>query len=160
MASRTTRNDTLVGCTASSNGIYETAYLTCTQICKDQPVKGVYWYVRVIWNMSTHCVDKMYIFLMLQQIAYTVVADYHYYCYWHYYYQPVVTRLLWYLSTTLKYHNNVTNLIHFHFHNHFIVCSTHNLQPANSYNCTQLTPKTASVVPPEDGRLTPETCRG
>jgi hypothetical protein len=25
--------------------------------------------------------------------------------------------------------------------------------------CTQLTPKTASVVPPEDGRLTPETCR-
>jgi hypothetical protein len=26
--------------------------------------------------------------------------------------------------------------------------------------CTQLTPKTASVVPPEDGRLTPETCGG
>jgi hypothetical protein len=24
----------------------------------------------------------------------------------------------------------------------------------------QLTPKTASVVPPEDGRLMPETCRG
>jgi hypothetical protein len=24
----------------------------------------------------------------------------------------------------------------------------------------RLTPKTASVVPPEDGRLTPETCRG
>jgi hypothetical protein len=38
--------------------------------------------------------------------------------------------------------------------------STHNLQPANSYKRTQLTPKTASVVPPEDGRLTPETCRG
>jgi hypothetical protein len=38
--------------------------------------------------------------------------------------------------------------------------STHNLQPANSYKCTQLTPKTASVVPPEDGRLTPETCIG
>jgi hypothetical protein len=38
--------------------------------------------------------------------------------------------------------------------------SAHNFQPANSYNCTQLTPKTASVVPPEDGRLTPETCRG
>jgi thiazole synthase ThiGH ThiG subunit len=36
---------------------------------------------------------------------------------------------------------------------------THNLQPANSYNCTQLTPNTASVVPPEDGRLTPQTCR-
>jgi hypothetical protein len=34
------------------------------------------------------------------------------------------------------------------------------LQPANSYKCTQLTPKTASVVPPEDGRLTPETCQG
>jgi hypothetical protein len=34
------------------------------------------------------------------------------------------------------------------------------LQPANSYKCMQLTPKTASVVPPEDGRLTPETCRG
>jgi hypothetical protein len=30
---------------------------------------------------------------------------------------------------------------------------------ANSYNCTQLTPRIASVVPPEDGRLTPETCR-
>jgi hypothetical protein len=38
--------------------------------------------------------------------------------------------------------------------------STHNLQPANSYKCTQLTPKTASVVPPEDGRLTPETFTG
>jgi hypothetical protein len=38
--------------------------------------------------------------------------------------------------------------------------STHNLQPANSYKCTKLTPKTASVVPPEDGRLTPETCKG
>jgi hypothetical protein len=34
------------------------------------------------------------------------------------------------------------------------------LQPANSYKCTQLTPKTVSVVPSEDGRLTPETCRG
>jgi hypothetical protein len=30
----------------------------------------------------------------------------------------------------------------------------------NSYNCTQHPPKTASVVPPEDGSLTPETCRG
>jgi hypothetical protein len=38
--------------------------------------------------------------------------------------------------------------------------SSHNLQPAKSYKCTQLTPKTASVVPPEDGRLMPETCRG
>jgi hypothetical protein len=37
---------------------------------------------------------------------------------------------------------------------------SHNLQPAKSYKCTQLTPKSASVVPPEDGRLTPETCRG
>jgi hypothetical protein len=26
--------------------------------------------------------------------------------------------------------------------------------------CTQLTPKTAGVVSPEDGRLAPETCRG
>jgi hypothetical protein len=26
--------------------------------------------------------------------------------------------------------------------------------------CTQLTPKTVGVVPPEEGRLTPETCRG
>jgi hypothetical protein len=31
---------------------------------------------------------------------------------------------------------------------------------ANSYKCTQLTQKTASVVPPEDGGLTPETSRG
>jgi hypothetical protein len=36
----------------------------------------------------------------------------------------------------------------------------HNLQPANSSKCTQLTPKTASVETPEDGRLTPETCTG
>jgi hypothetical protein len=41
-----------------------------------------------------------------------------------------------------------------------IKCVAHNLQPANSYKCTNLTPKSASVVPPEDGRLTPETCRG
>jgi hypothetical protein len=36
------------------------------------------------------------------------------------------------------------------------------LQAATSQQlqCTQLTPKTASVVPPEVGRLTPETCRG
>jgi hypothetical protein len=34
----------------------------------------------------------------------------------------------------------------------------HNMQPTKSYKCTQLTPKTASVVPPEDGRLTPGTC--
>jgi hypothetical protein len=53
--------------------------------------------------------------------------------------------------------NNVTNVIH--FHNHFIV-SNYNLQPAKTKNCTQLTPRTASVVSPEDGRLTPETCRG
>jgi hypothetical protein len=35
-------------------------------------------------------------------------------------------------------------------------------QPATSQNlqCAQLTPKTASVVPPKDGHLTPETCRG
>jgi hypothetical protein len=33
---------------------------------------------------------------------------------------------------------------------------THNLQPANSYKCMQLAPKTASVVPPEDGCLTPK----
>jgi hypothetical protein len=49
------------------------------------------------------------------------------------------------------YHNNVTNLIHLI-----------NLIPATSQKlqCTQLTPKTASVAPPEDGRLTPETRRG
>jgi hypothetical protein len=33
-------------------------------------------------------------------------------------------------------------------------------QPANSYKSKQHTPKTASVVRPEDGRLTTETCRG
>jgi hypothetical protein len=38
--------------------------------------------------------------------------------------------------------------------------STHNLQPVNSYKCTQLTPKSASVVPPEEGCLTPKTRRG
>jgi hypothetical protein len=37
--------------------------------------------------------------------------------------------------------------------------STHNMQPANSCKSTQHTPKTASVVYLEDGRLTPETCR-
>jgi hypothetical protein len=36
------------------------------------------------------------------------------------------------------------------------------LQEATSQKLqyTQLTQKTSSVVPPEDGRLTPETCRG
>jgi hypothetical protein len=34
------------------------------------------------------------------------------------------------------------------------------LVTSQTLQCTQLTPKTASVVPPEDGRLTPETCRG
>jgi hypothetical protein len=34
------------------------------------------------------------------------------------------------------------------------------LQPANSYKYTQRTPESASVVPPEDGCLTFETCRG
>jgi hypothetical protein len=33
-------------------------------------------------------------------------------------------------------------------------------RPAKSYKCTQLTPKTFSVVVHEDGSLTPETCRG
>jgi hypothetical protein len=33
------------------------------------------------------------------------------------------------------------------------------VHPANSYNCMHLTPKTASVAPPDDGCLTPETCR-
>jgi hypothetical protein len=37
---------------------------------------------------------------------------------------------------------------------------SHNLQTTQQLQCTQLTPKTASVEPPEDGRLTPETCRG
>jgi hypothetical protein len=34
------------------------------------------------------------------------------------------------------------------------------VQAPHSYKCMQLTPKTASVVPPEYGRLKPETCRG
>jgi hypothetical protein len=55
------------------------------------------------------------------------------------------------------YHNNVTNLIHFHLAGCKLWA---NLQPDNSYKCTQLSPKTASVVPPEDGRLTPDTRRG
>jgi hypothetical protein len=38
--------------------------------------------------------------------------------------------------------------------------STHNLQTVKSHKCTQITPKTASVVPPEDGRLKLEKCRG
>jgi hypothetical protein len=42
-----------------------------------------------------------------------------------------------YSLTPSVYHNNVTNLIHFHFHNHY-----------------------TTVVTPEDGSLTPETCRG
>jgi hypothetical protein len=31
---------------------------------------------------------------------------------------------------------------------------------ASSVKCTKVTQKTASALPPEDGRLTPETCRG
>jgi hypothetical protein len=68
------------------------------------------------------------------------------------------------------YHNNVTNLIHFHFHfhfhKHFIVRALLavgwlqvQLATSQQLKCTQLTPKTASVVPPKDGHLTPETCR-
>jgi hypothetical protein len=38
--------------------------------------------------------------------------------------------------------------------------STHNLQPAKINNCTQLAPKPASVVAPEDGRLNPDSCTG
>jgi hypothetical protein len=34
------------------------------------------------------------------------------------------------------------------------------LKTSQHQMCTQLTPKTASVMPPEDGHLTPETCRG
>jgi hypothetical protein len=37
---------------------------------------------------------------------------------------------------------------------------SHNLQPAKSYSACSSHQKTASVVPPEDGRLTPEKCRG
>jgi hypothetical protein len=63
------------------------------------------------------------------------------------------------------YHNNVTNLIHFHFHNHFIVswsstCFVPQPAAAKSYSARNSHQKTASVVPPEDGRLTPETCIG
>jgi hypothetical protein len=35
-----------------------------------------------------------------------------------------------------------------------------NMQRANSKKCTQFKPQTASVVPPEDGCLASETCRG
>jgi hypothetical protein len=34
------------------------------------------------------------------------------------------------------------------------------LTRSQKLQCTQLTPKTASLLPPEVGRLTPETCRG
>jgi hypothetical protein len=34
------------------------------------------------------------------------------------------------------------------------------LATSQKLQCTQLTPKTASVVPSEDGRLNPETCKG
>jgi hypothetical protein len=34
------------------------------------------------------------------------------------------------------------------------------LSTSQKLQCTQLTQKTASVVHPEDGRLTPETCGG
>jgi hypothetical protein len=79
------------------------------------------------------------------------------------------------------YHNNVTDLIHIHFQITLLCLnplqvsgdkrpssggttlavfgvSCVHLQPANSYSARN-SPKTASVVPPEDGRLTPETCR-
>jgi hypothetical protein len=38
--------------------------------------------------------------------------------------------------------------------------SSYNLQPAKSYSARNSHQKTASVVLPEDGSLTPETCRG
>jgi hypothetical protein len=50
------------------------------------------------------------------------------------------------------------NIKYFHFHNHFIVVG----QLANSQKLQvhAIHTKTASVQPPENGRLTPETCRG
>jgi hypothetical protein len=53
------------------------------------------------------------------------------------------------------YHNNITNLIH--FHNYFIVDPQ--LATSQQLQCTQLMPKTASVESPEDGRLTLETSK-
>jgi hypothetical protein len=71
------------------------------------------------------------------------------------------------------YHNNVTNLIH--FQNTLLCRNPLHVSGVKrpslggttlavfSVSCVHLwlfAPKTASVVPPEDGRLTPETCRG
>jgi hypothetical protein len=38
--------------------------------------------------------------------------------------------------------------------------SAHNLQQTTAKSARNSYQKTASVLPPEDGRLTPETCRG
>jgi hypothetical protein len=43
---------------------------------------------------------------------------------------------------------------------HVYLFAGRKVQPAKRNNCTERTPKIASVVPPEDGRLTPEKCRG
>jgi hypothetical protein len=67
------------------------------------------------------------------------------------------------ISCTLGNHNQKwmqTNKNAYVPYTNFQLLAGYNLQPANSYKCTQLTPKTASVVPPEDVRLAPETCRG
>jgi hypothetical protein len=39
-------------------------------------------------------------------------------------------------------------------------CNQLQVATSQKLQCPQLMPTTASVVPPEDGRLTPKTCRG
>jgi hypothetical protein len=72
----------------------------------------------------------------------------------------------------IMYHNTVTNLMHFHFHNHFVVswsftcfgrqASILRRHYTSSFWCELHAVVAfgwlqASVVPPEDGRLRPET---
>jgi hypothetical protein len=59
-------------------------------------------------------------------------------------------------QTFLINHINVTNLIHFHSHSIVTSSSTCFGFKRPSSGGTTL----ASVVPPEDGRFTPETCTG
>jgi hypothetical protein len=73
---------------------------------------------------------------------------------------PSYGMLLWWKETDGKYFG--TNICHRIYTHNTYPNKTVFPQPATSQTlqCTQLTPKTASVVPPEDERLTPETCRG
>jgi hypothetical protein len=95
------------------------------------------------WDLNYICV-YIYIILYIYNLSYNNRVNRKY----NSNMQRTGKNLIFCWPFIIMYYNNVTNVMCSHFHNHII-----------ALYCTQLTPKTASVVL-KDGRLTPETCRG